>query len=393
MDAEDLRVIDHGTGHVHDGLGLVATFPLRETISVVALVFAAGAACGDSPLVPLRPALTDLPDDLAEVTFAAEGALGVPYVMVELHGAGGFSGFVAINGAGEPVWYFRTEGGPLGFARRGNGNFVLLDTERGLVEVTPGGAVVHALAQQELPGRRIHHDVIAMPEDRVLFLALDCRSPEATLVCGEAVWEWEPETGTTVRRWSAFDHFDPALDRGERSTGDDWLHANSIARGARGNLLVSLHFLNQVISIAPDYASIEWRMGGTRGTIDVTDPFSGQHTAQESGPGRVLLFDNGFERMDERYSRAVEYAISGATAQIVWQWRPERDNWARVISGVRPLPDGNRLITFGTPAGAAGGATGPIEVYEVTRGGRVAWHVVANGPVSALYRATPLEAF
>jgi hypothetical protein len=359
------------------------------------ILVAAGVlpACVDSPLDPTLPPLDDLPADLRAVTFVAEGAPGVPYVMVELHHGDGFRGFVAINAAGEPVWYFRTEGGPLGFTRRGNGNFVLLDTGRGLVEVTAEGAVVRELPQQQPPGRRIHHDVTATREHTVLFIAEEWRAWGDTIVNGEAVWEWVPETGATARRWSAFDHLDPALDRGPRSRHDDWLHANSIALGARGNVLLSLHFLNQVLSIAPDFSAIEWRFGGTRATIGADDRFSGQHTVQEAGADRLLMFDNGFERVDQRFSRAVEYRLAGDTGRAVWQWRPARDNWSRIISSVRPLPNGNLLIGFGMPAGGALGSTGPIEIYEVTRQGRVRWRLEVGGRVDAVYRATPVTSF
>jgi hypothetical protein len=316
--------------------------------------------------------------------------------MLEIRHPNGFRGFVAVDGAGRPVWYFRTVGSPFSFTRRGNGNFVLLDSERGLVEVSPSGSVVRALAQEARPGRRMHHDVTATPSGTVLFLAEERRIMDAQEVTGEAVWEWFPESGTVHRRWSAFDHLDWALDRGERSVPEDWLHANSIRLGAAGNLLMSLHFLNQVISIVPDqegFGSIEWRLGGVRATLPVDEPFSGQHTAQEVGPDRVLLFDNGYERQEERYSRAVEYGIEGARAVVAWQWRPPRDNWARVISGARRLPNGNTLVGFGTPADAELGSTGPIEVYEVDPDGGIVWHLLVEGEVSSMYRATPVFDF
>jgi hypothetical protein len=344
-------------------------------------------SCDDPPTGPRAP-IPDLPADLAAVEFSAAGRPTAPYTMLEIRHEDGFNGFVAVNGDGRPVWYFRTTGGPSGFTRRGNGNLVLLDSERGLVEVTPAGDVVSELSQEERPGRRMHHDVIATPHGTVLFLAEERRFIGEDTVTGDGVWEWVPETGAVDRRWTAFDHLDWDHDRGTRSRADDWLHANSLHLGPRGNLVVSLHFLNQVISIEAGFTGLEWRLGGTRATIPVGDPFSGQHTAQEVSDGRVLLFDNGFEREVERYSRAAEYSIGSGTK--AWEWRPERDNWARVISGVRPLPGGHALVTFGTPEGRPAGSTGPIEVYEVSRAGDVVWHLQLGGAVSSNYRATPL---
>ena len=355
------------------------------------LILAFGlAACSDGPLTPIA----DLPPDLAAVTFTAEGRPTAPYMMLELRQPGGFSGFVAVNGAGRPVWFFRTLGTSSGHTRRKNGNFVLLDGNRGLVEVTRAGRVVHELAQEAPPGRRIHHDVTVTPRNTLLFLAEDWQPWDGELLEGEALWEWDPEAGTTTKRWTSFAHLDPRYDWGPRSERKDWLHANSVSYGPRGNVLVSFHYLNQVISLSPDLGRIEWRLGGTRADVPVDDPFSGQHTAKEVAANRVLLFDNGYERTESRYSRAVEYALQGGSATKVWEWRPPVDNWARIISSARRLPNGNTVIGFGTTHDTpAPGATGPIEVYEVTPGGTVAWHLVVGGAASSMYRATPIEAF
>jgi hypothetical protein len=356
-------------------------------------LFALAATACDDPTGPERPPLTDLPPDLAAVTFTATGRPSFPYTMLELRHAQGFRGFVAVNGAGQPVWFFRTVGGPFGTARRQNGNFVFMDSNRGLVEVTPDGAEVRELAQQPRPGRFMHHDVTASPRNTIFFIAEDVRAGRDSTVTGDALWEWNPETGSVARRWSSFDQLDPALDWGARSVNRDWVHANALFASARGNVLISMHFLDQVASIAPDFSRLEWRLGGVRATITVDDPFSGQHTAAELEPGRVLVFDNGFARETERYSRAAEYVLGQATAQKVWQWRPERDNWARVISSARRLPNGNTLVGFGTQSDPALGSTGPIEVYEVTRQGTVVWHLTIGGTVSSMYRATPLPDF
>jgi hypothetical protein len=355
---------------------------------------AALAACADTPLEPpLLTPLTDLPGDLAAVTFTAIGAPTVPYTMLELRSPGGFTGFVAIDASSRPVWYFRTVGSPFSFTRRAHGTFVLLDSERGLVEVTRAGEVVTELRQEQRPGRRMHHDVTVTPHNTVLFLAEEWRPWGAGLLAGEALWEWDPGSAAVAKRWSSFDVLDPDRDWGARSVAGDWLHANSVSWGRRGNVVMSLHFLNQIISIAPGFGTLEWRLGGIGATHDVDDPFSGQHTAREIARGRVLLFDNGFEREVERYSRAVEYQLQGPGAVKVWEWRPARDNWARVISSARRLPNGNTVVGFGTPRDAPPGATGPIEVYEVTRSGRVVWHLTLGGAVSSMYRATPLLSF
>lgn len=365
---------------------------MRADLRAVLIVALVAGACTDQPFTPREP-LAVLPPDLAEVTFAAEGTPTAPYTMLELRNPAGFSGFVAVNGAGLPVWFFRTQGTASSFTRRKNGNFVFLDGDRGLVEVTRDGTVVREIAQEARPGRRIHHDVTATPRNTILFLAEDWQQWNGDLLEGEALWEWDPEAGTTTRRWSSFTHLDPATDWGARSVRNDWLHANSVSYGPAGNVLVSFHFLNQVISLSPGFDHIQWRLGGIGATVSVADPFSGQHTAQEIAPGRVLLYDNGYERTVTPFSRAVEFELRDGTATKVWEWRAPNGNWARIISGVRRLPNGNSVVTFGTSKEYVPGATGPIEVYEVTRAGAVVWHLVVGGPVASMYRATPLQAF
>src|SRR5688500_6048719 len=139
---------------------------------------------------------------------------------------------------------------------------------------------------------------------------------------------------------------DPALDRSSRIVGER-LHAISLHVGPRGNILVSFHYINQVISIAADWKSIEWRLGGVRPTVAVAPEHqtSAQHTAAEIEPNRILMFDNR-TALQPPYSRAVEYVIEGDRATQVWEWRPPHDNYASAVSAARRLANGDRLGAF-----------------------------------------------
>lgn len=372
---------------------------LKKILVATAILIAAGSilgSCNTNPTsvtVQPRLPLAVLPSDLAAISFKTEGSPSAQYAVLELIQSGGFNGFVIVNGEGKPVWFFRTKAGTGGFTRRANGNFVFLDVGGGFTEVTVEGDTVRVLPQEAAPGRRIHHDVTATPQNTILFIAEDWQTWKDSLMNGAALWEWNPESGSLVKRWSSFDHLNPDLDWGSRSVRTDWLHPNSVRFGPRGNVVLSLHFLNQVISITSDFKSLEWRLGGVRATIPVSDPFSGQHSVQEIEPGHILLFDNGFERTVERYSRALELEIIGDSCRKAWQWRPEKDNWSVVISSARRLLNGNTMVGFGLPNNATLGSTGPIEAYEVTSSGTIVWHVVVSGAVSSMYRATPLYGF
>ncbi len=340
-----------------------------------------------------------LPSDLSALRFVAHGTPSMPLVMLEvrtpLNPNPPFQGYVVVDADGEVVWYWRTI--PEGFTRRSNGNFVVLvstqSTPGGLVELTPDLRTVAELPLDS--GRVIHHDVVVTPQNTLLFLEQETRVVNDTAWTGEAIWEWDPQRNVRLKKWSAFDFLSPTTDRGMRSLPTDWLHANSLALGPRGNVVVSLPSLNQIISIAPDFRSLEWRLGGPGSTwlVDSAAKFSFEHSAAEIAPGRVLLFDNGRDRLPgDLHSRALEIALDRATGQAtrVWEFRPQPDIWAPIVGSARRLANGNTVVGFGVSAGFLG-ATGPVVAYEVTPAGRVVWDLFVEG-VAINYRATPLFA-
>jgi hypothetical protein len=328
-----------------------------------------------------------LPDDLARITLRANGTPTVPLVLLHLFDPAGFRGYAITDAAGEIVWYWRTVDFPFGASRRANGNFVFMDKGRGLVEVTLAGDVVHELPQ-DLAQRELHHDAITTPRNTVLFIAFDERTVDDRRVRGEAIWEWTPETGEARERWSSWDHFSLASDRGPRF-GLEWMHANALSFGARGNVLLSVHYFNQILSLSPDFTTIEWRLGGINATATVPgEAFSGQHTPTEIAPDRVLLFDNGIERGGP--SRAVELEIVGDVAHQRWEWFAPNANFSTAVSSARRLPNGHTLVGFGMSEGL-NGSSGPTEVYEITADGTPVWHLEVAG-TTVMFRAEPLAA-
>jgi arylsulfotransferase ASST len=312
------------------------------------------------------------------------------YALVHLYAEKGFKGYALIDAGARIAWHYRTRDYPFGAGRRKNGNFVFMDKGYGLVEVDRDGRIVHELEQRDAENE-MHHALAVTPRDTVLYLAFDTQDFNGTRLKGEAVWEWNPDTGEDVKRWRSWDFMDPALDRSARTAGE-WLHGNSLHIGPGGNILLSFHYINQVISIAPDWKSLQWRLGGVRGTIAVPadQQTSAQHTAAELEAGRVLMFDNRTD-LQPPYSRAVEYAIDGAVAKQVWQWIAPNRNYASAVSSARRLGNGNTLIAFGMEKGR-NGSSGPTEAYEVTAAGEVRWHLVVDG-VMTVFRVEPINSF
>ena len=331
-----------------------------------------------------------LPPELQAIKITTTGTLTPQYALVHLFAEKGYKGYALVDSAGRIAWHYRTKDYPFGADRRKNGNFVFMDKGHGLVEVDRRGAIVHELKQRD-PEREMHHAIVVTPQDTVLYLAFDTETFNGKRLKGEAIWEWNPDTGEDVKRWRSWDFMDPALDRSARTAGE-WLHGNSLSIGPGGNILLSFHYIDQVISIAPDWKSIQWRLGGVRPTVTVPkdQQTSAQHTAAELAPGRILVFDNR-TALQPPYSRAVEYQIDGNSAKQVWEWRPPKDNYAAAVSSARRLPNGNTLVAFGMVKGR-NGSSGPTEAFEVTPAGAIAWHMVVDG-VMTLFRVEPITSF
>jgi hypothetical protein len=325
-----------------------------------------------------------VPTDLAASLVSTTGRRTVPLLMLHLYQPDGFKGYAITDEHGDVVWYWRTTDFTFGMTRRANGNFVLMDKARGLVEVTPSGEVVHELAQ-DLVSREMHHDVIASPANTLFFIAFDDRLVNGATIRGDAIWEWSPETGALDKRWTSWDHF--TLSDTRSPVRGEWMHANALAIGPRQNVLLSAHHWNQIISITSDWRRIEWRLGGINAThpLPASEAFSGQHAVREIAPGRVVLFDNGIDRGG--YSRAVEYSLDADTARTLWEWRSQPVNFASAVGSARRLANGHTLVAFGMAAGLAG-STGPAEVYEVDGFGTPIWHLITR--TQTMYRAEPL---
>lgn len=352
--------------------------------------FVAGCVLILGALGGLAAAPDPIPNDLADIKITATGKLSPAYALLHLFAEKGFKGYALVDSAGRIAWHYRTKDYPFGADRRRNGNFVFMDKGYGLVEVDRTGRIVHELKQRD-PENEMHHAIVVTPRDTVLYLTFDTQDFTGKRLKGEAIWEWNPDTGEDVKRWRSWDFMDPALDRSARTAGE-WLHGNSLHVGPNGNVLLSFHYINQVISIAPDWKFVQWRLGGVRGTIAVPadQQTSAQHTAAELAPNRILMFDNRTD-LQPPYSRAVEYVIDGAAARQVWQWKAPNDNYASAVSSARRLANGNTLIAFGMQKGR-NGSTGPTEAYEVAPDGRIAWHLVVDG-VMTMFRVEPISSF
>ena len=276
---------------------------------------------------------------------------------------------VAIDAAGEVVWYVNTYTALADVQRGARGQIRYMFDERGIAEVSPLGKLERALmargpARGEVePGflpvdaDNVHHDVAELPNGHWLTLATvartlgpkDCPSYDATYkVVGDEILELDPTTGNVASRVSLFDLLDPCRRVDGSFKGPfwgyvygpgtaDWTHSNSVFFDpSRNTVVVSMRHQDWVIGYryAADAAGpagqLLWRFGPegdfALDGVDAAWPYH-QHAARLSPDGRLMLFDNGTTRPGtndfvlERLptSRAVEFSLSATGPRATWK--------------------------------------------------------------------------
>lgn len=297
-----------------------------------------------------------------------------------------------------------------------------------------------------------HHDIEVMPNGHVLISAWERHTREEAIAMGrdpekltdDELWsdhvvEVAPDGnggGEIVWRWDWWDHlvqdFDPDkpnyvqnvaaaqrrldINATPRSTGDDWIHTNSIAYNAElDQILLSSNFLSEVYIIDHSIPSEEasttrgdllWRWGNPRNyRVESPQKLFGQHNAHWipagcPGAGNILLFNNGGasgpdvpnpgSSVDEivlpplvpssssisahmvydlagppsSQRHAVAEPVEGTFGPVECSWRFCADGfYGSYISGVQRLQNGNTLINHG-PHGC---------FFEVSMCGEVVW--------------------
>ena len=356
-----------------------------------------------------------LPEALERLEFTIQGRPTPELILFDLQDNPD-SYFVMIDQDSNVVWYHRNEDSDpeqptsiRAIRQKPNGNFVYWEggpTGRRfnccLKEITPIGKLVDRLVNNEVD-KFVHHDLLILPDDKVLYVAHEIVEIDdtanggttSTQVLIESLREWDQSNHMTREIWNSLDHY--STDTRVRWQGDpvSWLHTNSLNIGPRGNYILSLRAINQIVSISPSGQSIEWRLGGPDSSYDFEDPtdrFYGQHTATELPNGNIILFDNGNDRPEEdggEYSRALELTLNTyeLVAKKVWEYRPDPDLYAGSRSSAYRLETGNTLVNFET-----NDSDPPRVIVEVAPDGTEVWKLeMRSESVRNSYRAYPYE--
>jgi arylsulfotransferase ASST len=269
-------------------------------------VSAAPAASADRQHFRSRPDLT--PPNLHLNVSAAGTAPGLVF-FTPANGAG-TDGPTIVDGAGELVW-LRPDNGRLaanlsvatylgepvltwweGTVNGGNGDgeFVIADTSY---------TEMHRIRPQHGYAGDLHEFVLT-PQATALYL---CGTHVASSGGGPGLWddviqEVDVRTGRLLFEWHAAEHVDVAESDVAPPTAAgalyDYIHANSIALDADGDLLVSARNTSTVYKVDRASGAIRWRLGGKRSdfAMGTGTRFAYQHDARRQADGTITLFDD-----------------------------------------------------------------------------------------------------
>jgi hypothetical protein len=310
---------------------------------------------------------------------------------------------VAVDKAGDVVWYHESDGIFVDVRQLPSGNLLMTRDKDDIIEMDILGNVVrewHANNRSPAPSGTtsintdsIHHEVVPLEGGTYLTLSSERRSfdeyptsetdptprTNPTSVVGDVIIEFDAD-GSVVSETKLLDILDPlrigynALDvrywnshYSEFAPTVDWSHANGLIPSGGGSFIVSLRHQDAVVKIDVT-GNLVWILGDPNGWGPAYQPFLlqpignpfawpyHQHAPELTSSGSLLVYDNhngGVFPPDPTFadttSRAVEYVIdeTAMTVRQVWEYAPN-DLYTSFIGDADEMSGtGNVLITFG----------------------------------------------
>lgn len=316
---------------------------------------------------------------------------------------------VVLDGEGEIVWYHAPVEPITDVSMLPDGNLVAqvwsLDGSRGgsLAEVdlfgrevrrwhgtTGGDGGVDDRVVAGIEG--FHHEGRATPWGTFVTLTKDplavpdyptsYQNPNAsaaTTVGADVAVEFD-ESGAVLHTWAMADYLDPtrigfmSLEPSSYDDLPDWTHANAVTVDPLDDgVVLSLRNQSALVKLTRE-GDLVWILGDPSGwsapqapfLLQPTDAempwFYYQHDPSFSGDGRVVVFDNGVERVmphsgdmplpeRERYTRVVEYEIDETAGTVTQTWAydggADGEIFSEFAGGTQYLPNGNVLACYG----------------------------------------------
>jgi hypothetical protein len=222
------------------------------------------------------------------------------------------------------------------------------------------------------------------------------------------VQEVDVATGEVLMEWRAGDHVpvsDTFSELSDREDGSedrplDWFHANSVAPGPAGTLLVSARNTHAIYAIDRASGELRWRLGGKRSdmTMGPGTPFLWQHDAQWLGGNRISLFDNHASTMGGEASRALilDVDTQARTAVVVTEVRHPDGVSAGTQGNTQMLTGGGLFVGWGSEGRVSEFSASGDLVFDATfapadsyRAYRMEWEAQPTEPPDVV--VTPLD--
>jgi Arylsulfotransferase (ASST) len=313
----------------------------------------------------LRPAAVSVSRPAARHDFAMLGPSAVQ---------GAQPGPLIINRLGEPTWLqplpddqwatnFRVQeyrGKPVltwwegivdsdGY---GHGVGVIADSSyREIARVIGGGGRPIDLHEFQLTARGT---VLATCTPDVVRADLTSRGgPKDGQVLEPIFQEIDISSGRPLLEWRSLAHIPVSESRRPLGTVYDYLHINSVAVAADGNLLVSARNTWAIYKLHRDTGAIIWRLGGVRSdfTLGSGVHFSWQHDAREHADGRLTLFDDGSDGAIQTESESRGLLLHAderrRTVSLVQAYPHPQPLLASAMGNVQRQADGRTIIGWG----------------------------------------------
>ncbi len=358
-----------------------------------------GGSATAGPLSFRTPPLPDDPDAFPplEVTVSQPDRMEPGFTIFnprrnkqgDLRFGTGFGMLVAVDHAGEVLWYYRNDSRISDFERLRNGNLIYVTHDHRLVEIDwlgnvqrqwyaggrPEGAVEGGVGVAGTVS--FHHEVDELPSGNLVVLGSEVRelenwytsetdpnAPRKTQkVMGDVIAEFDAASGEVTWEWKAFDALPTErlayetfegywTRRGFPEVKADWSHANNLIYDETDDAyLINFRYQAAIVKIDRKTKEIVWILADPDDWGELADkvlkpvgdtrlPYH-QHSPQPTPQGTLLVFDNGnyqarpFAKPKppaETYSRAVEYRIDGTSGTVEQLWESEPQNPNSVVS-------------------------------------------------------------
>lgn len=330
-----------------------------------------------APLTPSDPS-DPLPSDFPKFTVVRSSGAADGYFFLtttdEVAGVGHF--YYTVNNNGEVVKYQRVAGHIYDFKMQPNGLLSYADpvSDWGYAG---GSRVVHRVIDSSFApvdsfraGNGYDadsHEFLMLPNGHVLLHAYDIQYMDLSktipgasanaIVVGSIMQELD-RNKRVVFQWRSWDHI-PVSETymNTAASAFDYIHVNAYDIDTDGNLLLCFRNTCDIVKVDRLTGAIIWRMGGKKNQFtfigenpaNAGNYYTFPHSLRRLPNGNFLLFDNG-NLHTQQVSRGVEYAIDQTTktATMVWQYRHTPDVYTPTRGSVQKLPNGNRVIGWGS---------------------------------------------